>query len=208
MFCDISIRRQRGLPFDFTMIQSFQELEQTCKECKKCRLSETRTNVVFGTGNPQAEVMFIGEGPGEQEDLTGFPFVGRGGKLLDKMLEAVDLSREKNVYIANMVKCRPPQNRDPAPDEQESCIGYLRNQVYLIRPKIIVCLGRISAQKIISPDFRVTKQHGEFILKNKTYLMGTFHPAALLRNPGSKPDAFADFLKLRSLIEEICKHTY
>ena len=190
------------------MIDNFEELQQICHNCTKCKLCETRTNVVFGTGNPKAEVMFIGEGPGENEDLQGEPFVGRGGQLLDKMLDCIDLTREKNIYIANMVKCRPPKNRDPAPDEQEACIGYLRNQVYLIRPKIIVCLGRIAAQKIINPNFKVTKEHGEWVVHNGVYMMGTFHPAALLRNPHNKPDAFADFLKLRDKIEEICTHTY
>ncbi|WP_082020934.1 uracil-DNA glycosylase [Candidatus Soleaferrea massiliensis] len=190
------------------MIENFEELKQICNGCTKCGLCETRTNVVFGVGSPNAEVMFIGEGPGENEDLQGEPFVGRGGQLLDKMLDCIDLTREKNIYIANMVKCRPPKNRDPAPDEQEACIGYLRNQVYLIKPKIIVCLGRIAALKIIDPNFKVTKQHGSWIVKNGVHMMGTFHPAALLRNPHNKPEAFEDFLKLRDKIHEICDHTY
>jgi len=148
-------------------------------------------------GNTNADIMFIGEGPGEQEDLTGEPFVGRGGKLLDKYLEAVDLSRKKNIYIANIVKCRPDNNRDPLPQEQEECIKWLREQVRLIRPKIIVCLGRISAQRLISPDFKVTQSHGEFIEKGGVLMMGTFHPAALLRNPNNKPAALEDFFALR-----------
>lgn len=151
---------------------------------------------------------FVGEGPGENEDLQGEPFVGRGGKLLDKYLEAIDLSRDKNIYIANMVKCRPPHNRDPKPEEQEECIKWLREQFRLLRPKIIVCLGRISAQKLISPDFKVTKQHGEFFEKGGVLMMGTFHPAALLRNPNQKPAALEDFIKLRDKIEEVCDHTY
>ena len=172
-------------------------LRRECLDCRKCGLCETRNNVVFGTGNPDARVMFIGEGPGEQEDLTGQPFVGRGGMLLDKMLEAVDLSRDKNIYIANIVKCRPDKNRDPLPDEQEECIKWLREQVRLIKPKIIVCLGRISAQRIISPDFKVTQRHGEFIEKGGILMMATFHPAALLRNPNNKPAALEDFFALR-----------
>ena len=189
------------------MLQSMEELKQLALGCQGCKLCETRTHVAFGVGNPQAEVMFIGEGPGENEDLQGEPFVGRG-QLLDKYLMAVDLSREKNIYIANMVKCRPPKNRDPQPDEVSACIGYLRNQVAIIRPKIIVCLGRIAAQYIITPDFKVTRQHGEFFQKNGVWMMGTFHPAALLRNPGNKPAALEDFQKLREKILEVCTHTY
>lgn len=187
---------------------SWQELKNACMGCQNCPLGATRTNLVFGTGNENAEVLFVGEGPGENEDLQGEPFVGRGGQLLDKYLEAIDLSRDKNIYIANMVKCRPPHNRDPKPEEQEECIKWLREQFRLLRPKIIVCLGRISAQKLISPDFKVTKQHGEFFEKGGVLMMGTFHPAALLRNPNQKPAALEDFIKLRSKIEEICDHTY
>lgn len=187
---------------------NWQELKDACMGCQNCPLGATRTNLVFGTGNENAEVLFVGEGPGENEDLQGEPFVGRGGKLLDKYLEAIDLSRDKNIYIANMVKCRPPHNRDPKPEEQEECIKWLREQFRLLRPKIIVCLGRISAQKLISPDFKVTKQHGEFFEKGGVLMMGTFHPAALLRNPNQKPAALEDFIKLRSKIEEICDHTY
>lgn len=187
---------------------NWQELKDACMGCQNCPIGATRTNLVFGTGNENAEVLFVGEGPGENEDLQGEPFVGRGGKLLDKYLEAIDLSRDKNIYIANMVKCRPPHNRDPKPEEQEECIKWLREQFRLLRPKIIVCLGRISAQKLISPDFKVTKQHGEFFEKGGVLMMGTFHPAALLRNPNQKPAALEDFIKLRSKIEEICDHTY
>lgn len=187
---------------------NWQELKDACMGCQNCPLGATRTNLVFGTGNENAEVLFVGEGPGENEDLQGEPFVGRGGKLLDKYLEAIDLSRDKNIYIANMVKCRPPHNRDPKPEEQEECIKWLREQFRLLRPKIIVCLGRISAQKLISPDFKVTKQHGEFFEKGGVLMMGTFHPAALLRNPNQKPAALEDFIKLRDKIEEICDHTY
>lgn len=190
------------------MVETFEELEKQCLECKKCKLCETRHNVVFGVGVPNAEVMFIGEGPGENEDLKGEPFVGRGGQLLDKMLAAVDLDRKKNIYIANIVKCRPPKNRDPEPDEQAACIDWLRNQFALIRPKIVVCLGRIAAAKIIKPDIKITKEHGMFFEKNGVVMMPTLHPAALLRNPSSKPGAFEDFLKLQEKIKEICEHTY
>ena len=184
-------------------MMTLDELENKCQSCTKCDLCKGRTNLVFGIGKKDADIMLIGEGPGENEDLQGEPFVGRSGKLLDKFLESVGLSRNKNVYIANMVKCRPPQNRDPKPEEQEMCIGWLREQFKVIRPKIIVCVGRISAQKLISPDFRVTRQHGEFIEKNGVLMMGTYHPAAILRNPNNKEQAFADWLKVRDKIEEL-----
>lgn len=186
----------------------FDALRQECLKCTACGLCETRTNVVFGTGADNAEVMFIGEGPGENEDLTGEPFVGRGGKLLDKMLTAVDLDRHKNIYIANIVKCRPPKNRDPLPEEQEQCIKWLRKQFAILKPKIVVCLGRIAAAKIIKPDIKITKEHGIFFEKNGILMMAIYHPAALLRNQNYKPDAFNDLLKLQSKIKEICTHTY
>ena len=180
---------------------TLEELRQKCLCCEKCERAKTRNNVVFGVGSDSARVMFIGEGPGENEDLQGEPFVGRAGKLLDKFLAAIDLDRSK-IYIANMVKCRPPKNRDPKPEEQEACIGYLREQVRIIRPKIIVCLGRISAQRLINPNFKVTVEHGKIVEKNGVLMMGTFHPAALLRNPNNKPAAFEDFIKIREIISE------
>ncbi len=188
--------------------EEFAKLREECLQCKKCGLCKTRTNVVFGTGVDDAEVMFIGEGPGENEDLQGEPFVGRGGQLLDKMLAAVDLDRKKNIYIANIVKCRPPQNRDPLPEEQDQCIKWLREQFKVLRPKIIVCLGRIAAAKIIKPDFKIMKDHGVFFEKNGVLMMAILHPAALLRNPNNKPAAFEDFLKLQEKIREVCDHTY
>lgn len=179
------------------------ELEIKCKNCTKCDLCEGRTNLVFGVGKKDADIMLIGEGPGENEDLQGQPFVGRSGQLLDKFLASVDLSRNKNVYIANMVKCRPPKNRDPKPEEQDMCINWLREQFKIIKPKIIVCVGRISAQKLIDKNFKVTQQHGEFIDKNGTLFMGTYHPAAILRNPNNKEAAFSDWLALRDKINEL-----
>jgi DNA polymerase len=172
-------------------------LQTEAMACRRCKLEKTRTNVVFGVGNREAGVMFIGEGPGKNEDEQGEPFVGRAGILLDKMLLAAGFSRKENIYIANMVKCRPPENRDPEREEIDACIGWLRAQTKLLRPKIIVCLGRVAAQTIISPDFKVTKQHGDFFERAGTLMMGTFHPAAILRNPASKEDAFADLLKVR-----------
>lgn len=179
------------------------ELEIKCKNCTKCDLCEGRTNLVFGVGKKDADIMLIGEGPGENEDLQGQPFVGRSGQLLDKFLASVDFSRDKNVYIANMVKCRPPKNRDPKPEEQDMCINWLREQFKIIKPKIIVCVGRISAQKLIDKNFKVTQQHGEFIDKNGTLFMGTYHPAAILRNPNNKEAAFGDWLALRDKINEL-----
>ncbi len=190
------------------MYESWEELKSSCMDCRRCELAQTRTNLVFGVGDPNAEVLFIGEGPGEQEDLRGEPFVGRAGQLLDKMLAVVDLDRNKNIYIANIVKCRPPKNRDPKPEEQDQCIGWLRNQTKLIRPKIIVCLGRIAAARIIKPDIKITREHGVFFERNGTLLMATLHPAALLRNPNNKPAAMEDYFRLREKIREICVHTY
>ncbi len=190
------------------MYNSWETLKNECMNCKKCKLCETRTNVVFGYGNANAEVMFVGEGPGEQEDLQGKPFVGRSGKLLDSMLGEVGLSREKNIYIGNIVKCRPPKNRDPLPEEQECCINWLRNQVAILKPKIIVAVGRISAMKIIDPNIKITKDHGKFYKKKKTWMMPTIHPAAILRNPNQKPLVEEDFKNLKNKILEICNHTY
>ena len=185
------------------MYSTWEELKNACVSCQKCELCKTRHNVVVGVGNEKADVMFIGEGPGESEDLQGEPFVGRAGKLLDKMLAAGDLDRNTNIYIANIVKCRPPQNRDPKPEEQEMCIDWLRAQVKMIKPKIIVCLGRIAAAKIIKPDIKITKEHGMWFEKGGIEMMAMLHPAALLRDPRKKPEAFDDFLKLRDRLEEL-----
>lgn len=184
------------------------ELETTCKSCQKCALADTRKNVVFGAGVPTAEVMCIGEGPGEHEDLQGQPFVGKAGMLLDDMLEIIDLSRKSNVYIANIVKCRPPNNRDPLNTEQDACIDYLRNQVALIRPKIIICLGRIAALRIIKEDFKITKEHGQWFEKNGVAMTAIFHPAAILRDPRRRPETFVDLKNIQAKIYERCSHTY
>ena len=187
---------------------TWEALEQACKHCQKCALADTRHNVVFGVGPRDAEVMLIGEGPGENEDLQGEPFVGRGGKLLDDMLELIDLSRETNVYIGNIVKCRPPQNRDPLNTEQDACIGYLRNQVALIRPKIIVCLGRIAAMRLIKPDYKITREHGQWVQKSGVWMTALYHPAAILRDPSKRPDTFVDLKGLEKKIRAVCTRTY
>lgn len=186
---------------------TWESLEQSCLACTRCALCETRTNVVFGMGSRSAEVMFIGEGPGEQEDLQGNPFVGPAGKLLDDMLELIDLDRTK-VYIANMVKCRPPRNRDPLLSEQESCADWLQAQIRLLQPKIIVCLGRISAMNFIKPDFKISREHGQWFTRDGVHYMALYHPAALLRDPFRRPETFDDLLSLREKIRELCDHTY
>ena len=188
-------------------MMNWDALYEACMNCQKCGLAETRHNVVFGEGPRDAEVMFIGEGPGEQEDLTGRPFVGRAGKLLDDMLAMIDLDRSR-VFIGNMVKCRPPQNRDPLNVEQEACIGYLRNQVALLRPKIIVCLGRIAAMKLIKEDFKITREHGLWVEKAGVQMTAMYHPSALLRDPRKRPESFADLKALQAKIKEICVRTY
>ena len=183
-------------------------LEQTCMGCQRCALADGRHNVVFGVGSRDAEVMFVGEGPGENEDLQGEPFVGRAGKLLDDMLELIDLDRTKNVYIANIVKCRPPHNRDPLNTEQDACIGYLRNQVALIRPKIIVCLGRIAAMRLIREDYRITREHGQWVEKAGVAMTALYHPAAILRDPSKRPETFDDLKSLQAKIRQVCSRTY
>lgn len=189
-------------------MEQWEKLREECLNCHRCGLADTRHNVVFGEGSPDAEVLCIGEGPGEQEDLTGRPFVGRAGKLLDDMLEIIDLSREKNVYIGNMVKCRPPQNRDPLNIEQEACAQWLERQIQLIRPKIIVCLGRIAAMKFIKEDFKITREHGQWFEKDGILRIALFHPAALLRDPRRRPETFEDLKTIQAKIREICDHTY
>ena len=181
---------------------TWEQLEGACRSCKKCPLWTTRTNVVTGVGNREADVLFVGEGPGEQEDLRGEPFVGPAGQLLDKMLAAIGLDR-RQVYIANVVKCRPPHNRDPLPEEQAACIRYLRAQTRLIRPKIIVWLGRIAAQAIIRPDFKITRERGIWEERKGFWLMATYHPSALLRDPSKKRDAWEDLKSLRRKMEEL-----
>ena len=188
-------------------MDNLEKLKSECLNCRRCPLCETRNNVVFGVGPENAEMLFIGEGPGEQEDLKGEPFVGRGGKLLDDMLELIDLDRTK-IYIANMVKCRPPKNRDPLETEQMACAEWLRRQIDLLQPKLIVCLGRISAMKFIKPDFRITKEHGQWFNVDGRRVMALYHPAALLRDPNKRPETFDDLKRLQAEIRAVCDHTY
>lgn len=181
---------------------NLEKLKEECKNCHKCNLSKTRNRMVFGNGNPNATIMLIGEGPGKQEDLSGEVFVGEAGHLLDKMLKAIDLKRE-DIYIGNIVKCRPPGNRDPFPEEQQACIEYLRNQVRIIKPKILVCLGIIAGTRIIHPNFKITAEHGTWVKRGDFWIIGTYHPAALLYDPSKKRDAWEDLKKIKEKLESL-----
>lgn len=181
-----------------------EELALECSNCSKCDLSEARTNVVFGRGNENASLMFIGEGPGEQEDLKGQPFVGPAGKLLDLLLRAQEIN-EEDYYIANIVKCRPPNNRVPTEEEANECIPYLRKQVSAIRPKIIVCLGATAMKYIVDQNARITQIRGEWIERKGCSIMPTFHPAALLRDLSKKPLMWQDMKKVKQRLDEVCQ---
>ena len=181
-------------------------LEQECSHCRECALCQTRKNVVFGVGNPQAEIMLVGEGPGANEDEQGIPFVGKAGQFLDDMLAIIGLDRTL-VYIANIVKCRPPGNRDPLNVEQDARIGYLRRQIALIQPKILVSLGRIAAMRLIDPKFRITKEHGVWFDVDGMRMMALYHPSALLRDPGKRPETFDDLKSLQKEVGRVCTHT-
>lgn len=183
-------------------MERWEQLRSTCYDCTACGLCKTRRNVVFGVGNQTADIMFVGEGPGEQEDLQGEPFVGAAGKLLDDMMRIIDLDR-KNSYIANIVKCRPPQNRDPHPEEEDACIGYLRKQIELVQPKVIVCLGRIAAKRLIDPDYRITREHGTWICRDGIWITAIYHPSALLRDLSKRPETFEDILEIRAKLKEV-----
>ena len=181
---------------------AWEELEKSCQSCTQCGLCQTRTNVVFGVGNRNADILFVGEGPGEQEDLRGEPFVGPAGKLLDDMLAIIDLDRTQ-CYIGNIVKCRPPRNRDPQDTEQDACIGFLRRQIELIQPKIIVCLGRIAATRLIRQDYRITREHGQWGEHDGIWMTATYHPSALLRDVSKRPEAFEDLLSIRQMMRKL-----
>ncbi len=188
-------------------MSSLESLRQECLRCRDCPLCQYRTNVVFGVGDPASELMFIGEGPGENEDKQGEPFVGAAGKLLDDMLEMIDLDRSR-VYIANVVKCRPPRNRDPLGEEQAACRRWLDAQREIIRPKLIVCLGRIAAAAVIKPDFKITREHGQWFDIDGCRAMAMYHPAALLRDPGKRPETFVDLRSLRAEAKRTCQRLY
>ncbi len=182
-------------------MEIWETLSAECARCEGCELCHTRHKLVFGVGDKNARLMFIGEGPGEQEDLRGEPFVGPAGQLLDRMLEIIYLRREE-VYITNIVKCRPPRNRDPLPAEQNACIGWLRRQIALVDPTIIVFLGRIAACYFLGKDFKITRQHGQFYDWDGRRVMALYHPSALLRDPAKRPETFVD---LKTLKQELDK---
>lgn len=178
------------------------EIHESCKSCSACPLHKTRTNCVFGKGNPDAKVMFIGEAPGENEDLQGLPFVGRAGKLLDRFLVAAGIPAE-DIYIANILKCRPPNNRDPLPEEEDACMGYLREQVRVIKPLMIVCLGRVAAQRLIRPDYKITKEHGTWVKKGDFLITAVYHPALLLRDPRKNEEMLKDLVSIKEHIDKM-----
>lgn len=178
---------------------TWEMLEEYCKSCDRCSLGQTKLHTVFGVGNRDAELLFVGEAPGEQEDRSGIPFVGAAGKLLDLYLASVAIPREK-VYIANILKCRPPHNRDPLPEEQDACMPFLREQVRLIKPKIIVCLGRIAAMRLIRADYRITREHGTLIRKGDFAMTAVYHPSAILHDPTKKEAMYRDMRKIRQYL--------
>ena len=196
-FADENIERKKA--------KQLEELKALCSICQKCSLAATRISSVFGVGNANAVLMFVGEAPGEQEDKSGIPFVGAAGKLLDKYLFAVDIPRE-DVYIANILKCRPPKNRDPNPEEEAACMEYLRGQVRIIQPSLIVCLGRIAAMKLIKPDFKITAEHGRWFDKKDISICALYHPSALLRDPRKKEALLEDMKMLKKKYDEVIRN--
>lgn len=198
-----AVENCHALRYNSFMYTNLKDLKQDIASCQMCDLHQTRKNMVFGEGNPHAGIMLIGEGPGRDEDELGRPFVGRAGQLLDKMLLSIGLTRN-DVYIANILKCRPPGNRDPKPSEAMACIGYLRSQVAMIKPRILVCLGRISAGYILGQEIRITRDRGVWHEAKGFFIMPTYHPAALLRNEPWKKDSYRDLLSIRAKYDEIC----
>ncbi|MBS5720762.1 MAG: uracil-DNA glycosylase [Clostridium sp.] len=186
------------------MYNNWEELEEVVKQCRKCRLCETRKNVVFGVGNREADIMFIGEGPGADEDAQGEPFVGKAGKLMNMAFDMLGIKREE-VYIANIVKCRPPNNRNPQDDEAENCLDYLRNQVILVKPKIIVLLGSVALKNVLGKEYGITASRGKWLERKGILYMPTWHPAALLRDENKKIDFIKDLKQVIKRYNEICQ---
>ena len=179
------------------MYQTWEELEKACNNCTKCKLCNNRHNVVIGTGNKNAKIMFIGEGPGADEDIQGIPFVGRAGKLMDKAFQGIGIRREE-VYIANIVKCRPPNNRNPEFEEADACKEYLESQIKLVNPQIIVLMGNIALKNTLGKEYGITSCRGKWFEKEGIKYMPTFHPAALLRDEIKKIDFWNDLKKVVS----------
>lgn len=188
------------------MSEQWERLRGECQSCRGCGLADTRTNVVFGDGSETAEILLVGEGPGASEDAQGIPFVGKAGQLLDDMLSIIGLDRTQ-IYIANIVKCRPPQNRDPLNAERDACVHFLQRQIALLQPKILVCLGRIAAMDLIKPDFKITREHGQWFQRDGMHLTAFYHPAALLRDPTKRPEAFEDLKSLQEKVGQLCPNT-
>lgn len=186
------------------MYNNWEELEEVVKQCRKCRLCETRKNVVFGVGNREADIMFIGEGPGADEDAQGEPFVGKAGKLMNMAFDMLGVKREE-VYIANIVKCRPLNNRNPQDDEAENCLDYLRNQVILVKPKIIVLLGSVALKNVLGKEYGITASRGKWLERKGILYMPTWHPAALLRDENKKIDFIKDLKQVIKRYNEICQ---
>lgn len=181
-------------------VHTLEETRRKLGDCQRCELHGGRTNIVFGVGNPKADLMFIGEAPGAAEDAQGIPFVGRAGQLLTKIIEAIDLTREQ-VYIANILKCRPPGNRDPEPNEVETCVPFLFQQIEAIQPRIIVALGKYAAQNLLHTEVPISKMRGEFVRFRDCWLLPTFHPSYLLRNPSAKRHVWEDMKKVRDRLK-------
>lgn len=186
------------------MRASWPEVIQSINACDKCRLCQTRTHVVPGEGNPQADLMFIGEGPGRDEDMQGRPFVGVSGQLLERMIHAIGMERTE-VYIANVVKCRPPQNRNPEPDEAQACLAYLRQQFVLVNPKVIVLLGKVACRYVLGDESPISRLRGHWIERKGIWFMPTYHPSALLREPSKKREAWEDFKMVKAKLAEVSK---
>jgi DNA polymerase len=184
------------------MYENWEELEAEVKGCKKCKLCNARKNIVFGTGNKNADIMFIGEGPGTDEDIKGEPFVGKAGQLMNKAFEALEIERE-DVYIANIVKCRAPQNKNPEQDEVKACMDYLRNQVILVKPRIIVLLGSVALKNILGEEYSITNSRGEWLERKGIWYIPTFHPVALLRDEAKKIDFWRDLKQIKQKMEEL-----
>lgn len=183
---------------------TYDELKNFVDHCTRCGLCRTRNRPVMGRGNLNSPVLFIAEAPGRNEDRDGIPFTGKSGELFDRLLEDIHMCRS-DIYLTNIVKCHPPGNRDPEPLEQESCMPYLKYETLLLRPKMIVCLGRIAAQRIIRPDYRITKEHGCFLERKNVWLTAVYHPSAILRDESKLPRMKADFLKIREKLDEIVR---
>lgn len=182
-------------------LYTWEELKNFVDHCGRCGLCAGRKHPVMGRGNLKSRIMFIAEAPGRMEDEQGLPFVGRSGEVLDELLKSIGLGREE-IYLTNINKCHPPGNRDPKEEEQEACMPYLKYETALIRPKIMVCLGRIAAQRIIRPDFRITREHGEWTQRKGFFLTGVYHPSALLRDPGKIEETRRDFEKIKEKYQE------